>query len=69
MPNHTVRNFNPKKCSQTYCESLVELKDVDVIHGQASPFQDLWSAVRWSGEGLRGRGELSRTQQRGGFRG
>lgn len=69
MSNHVDANFTPKKCSETYGESLVKLKDVDVVHGQASAFQDLWSAVCWSGEELQGKRELSHTQQRVGFHG
>lgn len=36
-------------CCDTYCESLVELKDVNVTQAQPSPFQDLWRTVRWPG--------------------
>lgn len=33
----------------TYCKSLVELKNINVIQGQSSPFQDFRCAVRWPG--------------------
>lgn len=31
----------------THCESLMELEDVNVIHGQARALQDLCRTVRW----------------------
>lgn len=49
LSTSTAHFFPTEYVVITYCECLVELKDVNVIHSQTSPFQDLWCAVRWPG--------------------